>query len=133
MLIASKVFKDQQAHPEKEHICRFFCYFAQNSFAMEIDIKQFYKTHIDQLQLREKLELLELLMQSTLALVRKETMVNVKEPEAAPIQSDIEEKLSDSTDSNLTDFQKRLLKGPTMTDKDYNFYKEKKEHFAQWK
>ena len=94
---------------------------------MNIDIKEFYDTYLKQLGWREKLELIELLMQATLESVREE-----KEP--LPSAQKTEEQLPDtSKNESHTDLQKKLLDGPVMAEEDYLLYKEKKQHFAQWK
>ena len=86
-----------------------------------MDAKQFYKLHLERLTLKEKLELLQLLMQSTLAGLKVYDEEKSISPEEYP------------GDQNLTSFQKILLEGEVMNDEDYKLYKEKKESFAQWK
>ncbi|MCB0588180.1 MAG: hypothetical protein KDD06_23005, partial [Phaeodactylibacter sp.] len=80
-----------------------------------------YETHIKNLGLKEQLELLELLMQSALESIRKEKNASRQEEEIP------------DTSAGLTDFQTKLLHGPLMSEEDYALFKEKKEHFAQWK
>lgn len=92
---------------------------------MEMNIKQLYDTYITKLKLTEKLELLELLMQSTLELIRKE---NDHDDHVLKI-----DELNTPNDQELTAFQKQLLKGPVMPDEDYKLYEEKKKHFSQWR
>lgn len=45
----------------------------------------------------------------------------------------INKKGSASDKKKLTDFQKLLLDGPVMSDEDYNYFVEKRNHFNQWK
>ncbi len=98
---------------------------------MEANVKQIYQLHIEQLRLSEKLELLELLMQSTFELIREEKVLNkLDEKRSVPEKTEISKK---SSDSDLTEFQKHIIDGPVMTDEDYELFKEKKEHFAQWR
>ena len=39
----------------------------------------------------------------------------------------------EETDEILSDFQKLLLNGPFMSDEDFNFFQDKRNHFNQWK
>lgn len=39
----------------------------------------------------------------------------------------------EETDEVLSDFQKLLLNGPFMSDEDFNFFQDKRNHFNQWK
>lgn len=91
---------------------------------MEVNIRQLYETHLKQLSLQEKLELMELLMQSTLDWVRgegKSALVDEEEDKREPDAPDQEP---------YTDLQKQLLNGPVMAEEDYLLYREKKQHFA---
>ena len=83
-----------------------------------MNINQLYHTYLSQLGWREKLELAELLMQSTLESVRQ------KEQAAPTPNSDTPE---------YTPLQNKLLNGPVMANEDYELYLEKKRHFDQWK
>ena len=100
---------------------------------MDMNVKQLYETYIKELGWKEKFELLELLMQSTLELIGQEKEKVI--PEVKKESSDLafENKTLTTPDSDLTDLQKQLLHGPVMAEKDYVLYKEKKEHFGQWK
>lgn len=70
---------------------------------MNIDIKEFYDTYLKRLGWREKLELIELLMQATLESVREE-----KEP--LPSAQKTEEQLPNTSENEShTDLQKKLL------------------------
>jgi len=83
-----------------------------------MNINQLYHTYLSQLGWREKLELAELLMQSTLESVRQ------KEQAAPTPNRDTPE---------YTPLQNKLLNGPVMANEDYELYLEKKRHFDQWK
>ena len=91
-----------------------------------MDTRQFYNTYLKELKLEEKLELLELLLQSTMDILRKEKANS--SVEEAPLTKEVNE-----PSPELTPLQKQLLKGPVMDEKDYALFQEKKEHFAQWK
>lgn len=83
--------------------------------------QQLYHTYLKQLGWQEKLELANLLMQSTLQVVRQET------PEAPPsAEAQI------MPEAGYTPMQQLLLQGPTMAQEDFEIYEEKKKHFAQW-
>jgi hypothetical protein len=77
---------------------------------------QLYNAYLKKLGWQDKLELAELLMQSTLELVRqKETAPNT------------------TTSPSYTAMQKKLLQVPVMKEEDYNVFLEKKKDFEQWK
>lgn len=83
-----------------------------------MNINQLYHTYLSQLSWKEKLELAELLMQSTLESVRQK-----------------EQTVSTPNDDKpkYTPLQEKLLNGPVMANEDYDLYLEKKRHFDQWK
>ncbi|MBW8051068.1 MAG: hypothetical protein FVQ77_12165 [Cytophagales bacterium] len=45
----------------------------------------------------------------------------------------INKKGTASDKKKLINFQKLLLEGPVMSDEDYNYFVEKRNHFNQWK
>lgn len=100
---------------------------------MDMNVKQLYEMYIEELEWKEKLELLELLMQATLELIDQEKEKVIPEPGKDSSGQPFEEKPPVTSDTGLTDIQKQLLNGPVMAEEDYVLYKEKKEHFAQWK
>lgn len=83
-----------------------------------MNINQLYHTYLSQLNWKEKLELAELLMQSTLESVRQK-----EQPTPT----------SHGEETKYTPLQDKLLKGPVMANEDYELYLEKKRHFDQWK
>jgi hypothetical protein len=93
-----------------------------------MDIKQLYETHIDKLMLKEKLDLLELLLHETLELIRNGK--GLPESKMDSSSQPVEQKAPDINDSGLTEMQKQLLGGPVMAEEDYILYQEKREHFS---
>ena len=83
-----------------------------------MNINQLYHTYLSQLGWKEKLELAELLMQSTLESVRQK-----EQEETAATPHDKAPK--------YTPLQNKLLNGPVMANEDYELYLEKKKHFDQ--
>lgn len=81
-----------------------------------MNINQLYHTYLSQLNWKEKLELAELLMQSTLE--------SVKQKEKAP-----KAHTHHDEEAQYTALQKKLLNGPVMANEDYELYLEKKSHF----
>ncbi len=91
---------------------------------MSANVRRLFRMHIEDLQLREKLELLELLMESTLELIRKEkALAEIKEQETRNEVGEVK----------LTELQELLLRGPVMSEEEYELFKEKKQHFEKWK
>ncbi|NBC05658.1 MAG: hypothetical protein GVY26_00515 [Bacteroidetes bacterium] len=78
-----------------------------------MNINQLYHTYLSQLGWREKLELAELLMQSTLESVRQKEQATL-----AP----------QGEETKYTPLQNKLLNGPVMANEDYELYLEKKKH-----
>ncbi|WP_421947850.1 hypothetical protein [Phaeodactylibacter xiamenensis] len=83
-----------------------------------MNINQLYHTYLSQLNWKEKLELAELLMQSTIESIKQKN-------QARPQQND--------KDPEYTPLQNKLLNGPVMANEDYELYLEKKKHFDKWK
>ena len=83
-----------------------------------MNINQLYHTYLSQLSWKEKLELAELLMQSTLESVRQK-----KQTVSIP----------NDNKPNYTPLQEKLLNGTVMANEDHDLYLNKKKHFDQWK